>query len=225
MFPILPDEVGLGISIEQEEKIGTSIYKLLVENNPEFEQISHPTVNSALEVIKERLIAGMNYSSYTYKLVLVKNKQVNAYSLPGGYIIICRGLFEFIDSPEELAAVIAHEMGHIEKKHLVSRIIKEFGISLLVSGDAMILGEIGKLAASTAFDRKQEKEADQFALKLLEKSRINPRMLAFFFRKLSTKGLSFDKRLELLMSHPHNSSRIKAAFEYKLTEAIRDKLE
>lgn len=108
-----------------------------------------------------------------------------------GEVYINRGLISFCDSPEQLAAVLAHEIGHVEKRHTISKLIKEFGIGLLFTiisgGDPFLLTDLFHTTVSTAFDRSYEKEADQFALNLLEEAKISPTAMASFFRKLNAK--------------------------------------
>ena len=71
---------------------------------------------------------------------------------------------------------------------------------------------------SNAFDRPKEKEADQFALALLEKSNIAPTAMASFFRKMNRTQLNYNEKMEFLMTHPHNNSRIKTSLNYETSE-------
>ncbi|MCH8319106.1 MAG: M48 family metallopeptidase, partial [Bacteroidetes bacterium] len=120
------------------------------------------------------------------------------------------------------SATTAHEIGHVEHRHVVTKLIKEFGLTLLFSvltgGDAVVLSEIGKTTISTVFDRKQEKEADLYALDMLTKSNISPQSLAAFFRRLKREKGSYNENLEIFMTHPHVNSRIKSSIEYKVPE-------
>ena len=129
------------------------------------------------------------------------------------------GLISFCDSSEQLAAVLAHEIGHVEKRHSVSKLIKEFGINLFFTiisgGNTVLLTGLFHATASTAFDRSYEKEADQFALNLLEEAKISPTAMASFFRKLNRENLGYNERIEFLMTHPQNNARIKSALNYK----------
>ena len=215
LFPIIPVKSKQIISVESECKLGDKLVKEILKDDKNFKPIHKPYTDSCLRVIKDRLLTALGHTEYNYTFLLIENKEVNAYTLPGGYIVIYSGLIEMTDSPEELAAVIGHEMGHVEKRHIISRLMKNLGISVLLSGDTFVLGEIGKTAASTVFDRKQEKEADQFSLKLLDKAHIEPRMLAVFFRKINEDHDAFTNNAEFLMSHPDLDSRIRMALEYK----------
>ena len=222
LFPIFPDKSDFEISIEKEEQLGKLIVDNILFNSSDFMPLSTPQLDTAMVVIKERLLENIGLTDYQYSIKVIDNPQINAFTLPGGNIFVFSGLIQFTEHPEELAAVLAHEIGHVEHRHVVTKLIKEFGLtflfSVLTGGDAVILSEIGKTAVSTVFDRKQEKEADQYALDLLTKSNVSPQSLAAFFRRLKrTKG-GYNENLEIFMTHPHVNSRIKASIEYKVPE-------
>jgi len=202
------------LSIEKEVRLGEA-YVDLILLNPMFGELENERVDSAVKVIGDRLRKGLVHSEYFYSFVVFENEMINAFTVPGGNILISTGLIDFCESPEELAAVMAHEMGHVEERHVISRLIKELGIDILSSGDQYVLGEVTGLLSSTSFDRKQEEEADRFAAELLELSSIEPRTLATFFRKLegeSDKDLM--KHFEIISTHPNFSSRIREALSY-----------
>jgi len=202
------------LSVEKETKIGEYFFDNL-SKDPQFKVIGNIYTDSCLGVIKERLTDSLE-SEYDYSIHIFNNTMINAFALPGGNIMVSSELIMQSEKPEELTAVIAHEMAHIEKKHLIGKLIKDLGLAILLSDDPFLIGEVSRSAASTAYDRRKEKEADLFALNLLEKSSIDPRVLGVFFRKLKEKELDYDKRFEMMMTHPHHDSRIKEALEYEL---------
>src|SRR5690606_14150945 len=108
--------------------------------------LENSAVDSALDVINSRLLDALGNSEYDHHIWVVKNDEVNAVTLPGGYVLVYSGLIRFSESPEEVAAVIAHELGHVEERHVVGRLIKEFGLQILFSvlsgGDAVLVGEL-----------------------------------------------------------------------------------
>ena len=213
------------ISYEQEIELGELISKYLIANNKE-KVLKTPLIDSVMWAVTGRLQKQIQPSEYDYVIQVLDNPQVNAFTLPGGRIYVFSGLLKFCDSPEQLAAVLAHEMGHIEQRHTVDKLVKEFGLkilfSILTGGDSVLLTELWQTVLSTKFDRSQEKEADQFALKLLEDAHISPRSMAAFFRKLNRENLAYDEQLEMLMTHPHNNSRIKSSLEYTTNEGFEE---
>jgi len=138
------------------------------------------------------------------------------------------GLLKYADSPEEVAAVLAHEIGHIEERHVVNKVVKELGITLVLSvlsgGDPGFINEIIQQSISTVFDRKQESAADDYGLKLLEKSHIHPNAMAAIFRKIRDKYASSTfETLEFLSTHPNTNMRIKKSLEYKPKDSFESK--
>jgi len=220
-IPWFPDESSLEYPVESEIALGERIFENLVEDDPNFVVMEDSTVNHAVRVIANRLLDSIGLTEYDYNIVVSKDEGINAYALPGGNIVILSGLIAFAESPEEVAAVLAHEMGHVEERHVVNRLIKEFGLQILFSimagGDAVVLGEVSKTAASTYFDRKQEEEADAFSMDLMYRSKLDPRALAVFFRRLK-REYQIDFELEMFQTHPRINARIKHALEYPVEE-------
>ena len=203
------------LSVEKEESLGES-YVDLILMNPMFRELENETIDSAVDVIGDRLKEGLKQSDYQYRFVVFESEMINAFTVPGGNILISSGLIAFCDSPEELAAVMAHEMGHVEERHVLARLIKELGIDILTSGDQYVLGEVTGILSSTSFDRKQEEAADLFAAELLERSNMEPRILATFFRKLEEESDNeLMKHFEIISTHPNFGSRIRNALSYK----------
>lgn len=210
----------LTISIENEEKLGKLIVDYSIKNDPAITLVHDKKLDSVMRIVSHLLVSKIGKTDFEYTFRIIKGDQINAFTLPGGNIFIYTGLIEFCDSPEHLCSVLAHEIGHVEKRHVMDKLAKELGITLLFSvlggSDHVMISEIGRTATSTVFDRAQEKEADEFAFNLMEQSGINPKSLGAFFRKLSDEYGDSNEHLEILLTHPNNNSRIKASLEYQV---------
>ncbi|MBL4657119.1 MAG: M48 family metallopeptidase, partial [Flavobacteriales bacterium] len=224
-FPIFPEETSLEISIENEEVLGDLLVEEVLYNSPDFIILSNPTLDSAFDQITSRLLDSIGLTDYEYNIQIVENEQINAFTLPGGNIFVYSGLIDFAESPEEVAAVLSHEIGHVEKRHVVSRLIKEFGLNIIFSiatgGDGVILGELSRTALSTVFDRHQEKEADLYGLELMVRAQISPSALAVFFRRIKREMGDYSDLFEIFNSHPNSNSRIKASLEHPVPEGFK----
>ena len=220
LFPVFKDS-SIKVPISTEEKLGKTVLEQFILNNGK-DKISDKYSDSCLSVIKRRILKSVGTTNYEYNLIVVENSTVNAVALPGGYIVVFSGLIDFCDNPDELTAVIAHEIGHIEKKHVINKLIKEFSLALITSNDKFVIGTIARIMASTAFDRKQEEEADKFALQTLTKSKINPRIMGSFFTRIEEKYGSDSKNIEMLSTHPFNNARIKASFDYPIPQDFKE---
>ena len=209
-------DLSYEVSIEQEEELGDLFKEMIWDQYP---AIKDNAADSAFQQIKDRLISALDTSLYRYEFTIIKSDQINAFTIPGGNIYMFSELIKIAETPEEVAAVLAHEIGHAEKRHVVTKLIKELSITAIVSvlsgGDPSILTQVLKDIIGNSFDSKQEEEADKFALELLEKAGISPKSLARFFEHLNEKNLDYDEELEILMTHPHNDKRIEQVRRYK----------
>ncbi len=212
------------LSVEKEEKLSDYLIDNIFDR---YDEVSNSYVDTAMQVITERLLESLDSSDYDYKIWVLNSSEVNAFATLGGNIFVFSGLFDFVKSPEELSVVLAHEIGHVEHRHVVDKLTQKLGLEVLLSiitgGDPLLLSEVSKLLVSTSFDRRKEREADDFALALSEKSGINPRRLAQFFLKISQKQGDITENLEMIMTHPHSNSRIKAASDYELPDEFEEK--
>ncbi|MBV6640500.1 MAG: M48 family metallopeptidase [Cyclobacteriaceae bacterium] len=215
----VPEAPEVAVSIETEMELGDKLAEEVLDN---YTVINSDTVSDAIYKIKDKLLSSIGLTSYDYSFYVVKEEQVNAFATLGGHIFIFSGMIEMAEEPEELAAVLAHEIGHVEERHVVNKLVKEIGVTVLFSilsgGDPVLISEIARAAVSSAFDRSQESEADLFAMKALEKAQISPRYVASIFRRIKEKYGGYDERLEFLMSHPNLNKRIKESLEYPLAD-------
>ncbi len=204
------------LSVENEEKLGELFKDLLIKK---YKAIEGTAADSALQVIAERLLNSVDSSKYDYHFTLIKSDDINAFTIPGGNIYVFSGLIKFCKTPEELAAVLAHEIGHAEKRHVVQKLAEQLSmatvLTVLSGGDPSLVAKILQEIIGNSFGREQETEADDFALALMEKAGIDPISLALFFKRLNDEELSYNKNLELIMTHPHNDKRIDKARRYK----------
>ena len=219
LFRWVPEAPELSVSVETEQELGDLLAEQVLR---EYKALENDTVGEAILIIKKRLLAAIGPTNYDYQLHVLDEPEVNAFATLGGHIFIFSGIIRLSENPEELAAVLAHEMGHVEERHVVNKVIKDLGInvvfSILTGSDPVLVGEIAKATISSSFDRSQETSADQFALKTLEGAAISPRYVSTIFRRLKEKYGEGDNRLDFLMSHPNLNKRIKEALEYPLKE-------
>lgn len=224
---IIPEnfEINL-ISVEQEEKIGELVFKTFFDDS---DIIYEPTLDSAIAIIKNRLLSGVGQSDYEYKIYVIREKDINAFALSGGYIVIFSGLVEFTNSAEELASIISHEIGHIELKHVRDRLLKQIGITtlfLILVNNSNIITEIGKMIISTIFDRQQESDADDYSLKLMLKCKLNPHSIGHCFKRLMKEKEYHSIIPEFLNTHPSTETRIEKSLNFKIPENfIEDSLQ
>lgn len=224
-IPFRPSAPEAAVTIENEQEIGEILMGYYLDD---VNVISDTLVTEAVDKIYDRLLTAIGDTEYDYKIYIVQNDNLNAFASLGGNVVLFSGLLKYADSPEEVAAVLAHEIGHVEKRHVVNKVVKELGVSLVLSlltgGDVGFLNEILQQSVSTVFDREQESEADDFGLNLLENSNIHPNVMAAIFRRIRDEySSSTFESLEFLSSHPNTNKRIKKALKYKTQEGFESK--
>ena len=141
---------------------------------------------------------------------------VNAFALPGNFVVFTRGLIEYADDADEFAGVFAHELGHVTYDHPTRSVYEAAGISVLVSiliGDVTggtLLGLGAEQIFNSTFSREDEREADQFAIRLLNQAGIEASGLGRLFRRRAAEHPETGNRLMgLLASHPPLQERLE----------------
>jgi hypothetical protein len=135
---------------------------------------------------------------------------VNAVTLPGGKIVIFDQLIEKAASPDEVAGVLAHEIGHVEHRDVMESLLRQLGLSVLLGGlDGNVGGYTNALLSAT-YSRGAEERADDFAREALGTAKVSPLPTAEFFRRLSggdsgVRGAA--KVTAYFSSHPMSSDR------------------
>jgi predicted Zn-dependent protease len=209
------------ISKEQEQEWGQTIRSWMTEGE---DVIQHPELDSALQRI-ERRFRTADTLQYDFNFTVIQSEEVNAFALPGGEIVIYSGLIAHCNHPEELAAVIAHEMGHAEKQHVLKRMVGAVGVTTLgqVLGgqNGSVVSDVIQELVLKGFSRSQEEEADQFALLLLKQAQLDPGYLASVFQILADlEEESLDGVPEMLMTHPNVADRIQQATEFAVKNPV-----
>lgn len=220
---IEPEKPDLQISIEDEEKLAELLSLSIFSESIE---LHAPYLDEAMFTITKRLESHIDGTPYEYKFHVIESENINAFATLGGNIFVHSALIEAVENPEELAAVLAHEIGHVEHRHVVNKIVTEIGLSLLfttLSGqDPVLIGEILEATVSNSFSRSHEKEADMYGLALMEKSQISPLYMAHVFRKLKEKSAA-QYVPEILSTHPNINARIQHALEAEVPEDFEAK--
>lgn len=163
----------------------------------------------------DRLVQGAPAGGYAFDLLVLDADFVNAFALPGGYMAVSTGLVRECDSPDEFAAVIAHEMAHVTEKHGLGALLRQYtwGSVLRMMGvsDSMT-GAIAELVISSSFSRDDEREADALGVERLVGADIDPMAMAGFFGKLAKAEDGGDEAggyafTSYISSHPALSER------------------
>ena len=142
---------------------------------------------------------------------VLSSKVPNAFALPGGKVYLLDGLLKKAEKPDEVAGVLAHELGHVKHRDSLRKIIQTGGTSFLVGllfgdvtgGSAVLF--VGRSLFDASYSREQERAADAFAIEVMHKLGRSPRPFGDLLVRVTGEA---DKSLTLLSSHPLTEDRL-----------------
>ena len=153
--------------------------------------VADEAMQQRVKRIGSRLAEVSDRRELVYSFAVIKDKDVNAFSLPGGYVFVNDGLLEITSNDDELAGVLAHEIAHVAARHAVSRFESALGMQLvqlatLAAGGGQAAGGLGVAAqaAQLAYSRDAELEADRLGVKYMNAAGFKPEAMLTFLKKL-----------------------------------------
>ncbi len=187
----------------------------------------------SLERLGRRLTNGLTAEA-DYHITVVNWSLVNAFAAPGGQMLLTNGLIRAAQSPEEVAGVLAHEMGHSIELHPESSIVRALGISAaidIITGGGGSLSGLGTLLLQNSYARQDERSADEQAIRLLRRAGISQFGLADFFERIGRKSGSRNGGTGsptvgidgLFRTHPYpleRARRVRGSRTYTTTPAM-----
>jgi Zn-dependent protease with chaperone function len=173
---------------------------------------------AAVSELLERLAAHWRENPYTLRVVIFEEQAPNAVAFPGGLVVATTGLLDGVASENEIAFVLAHEIGHFRNRDHLRGIGRGVVFGLAMNGlgiggsfaAAQIASAVGSLAA-TGFSREQERDADRFALGLVHAEYGHVAGASDFFVRLADSDGSADSGIaHYLSTHPQSDDRVEA---------------
>lgn len=163
-----------------------------------------------------------------FEVYLSRDSAMNAFALPGGIIVVNRGLLSRAKSPEEVLGVLAHEMAHVEARHTLKAMAGRLGFLVGYLSIAAIAGTDAAGVAAQAgglftlkYSRDDESSADARGMEFLRNARVSPSGMIDFFSRLEVEQAALGKlgaAIELLSTHPLSSERVARIREFAATE-------
>jgi len=162
------------------------------------------------------IVAGGDYANHRFHVEIADEYETNAFAVPGGHIIVTRGLFSSVESENGLSMILAHEMAHHYERHPLRStgrgiVVSIFLLAILgADGSSLLQGFLGNTASITnlAFSRQQETDSDVFASKLLIKFYGHASGAAEFFQYISLEEGTITEVPNFLNTHPATQERI-----------------
>lgn len=208
-------------SINQDAKIGAYWSAYVHKEMP---ILFDDRLTTFIDAIGQKIVSKFpDDRLFDYQFKIIKDPQVNAFALPGGYIFINLGLLQAVQEEAQLASVLGHEMGHVVYRHGTEQLTKAQGWNCCLSLGAAAIGlgsttiEVINLFGQTGllyYGRGAELEADRFGMEALYKINYDVRHMARFFEILFSLQKGKPGLLDKLLStHPPTEERIRQANE------------
>jgi Zn-dependent protease with chaperone function len=202
-------------STEQELKMGRSVAKQIEK---EYKLVEDPLVQQRVADIGKKIAAVSDRQDIDYRFKVLAEDEINAVSLPGGYVYVFKGLIDITADDGELAAVLAHETAHIVARHSVKKIQATMGYTLArllmipvpQSAEVASAADAAFLEFLLGYGREDELLADELGARYAKRAGYDPHSMIAFLRKLE----DHNRRRPLqprsyLKTHPYVPDRIR----------------
>lgn len=198
-----------------EEKLGDLFWDL-INQTEDVDQTAE--VSGSVDTLLTRLCHANHIDRAKIKLHVVRKDMVNAFTLPDDHLVILTGLVNETQNEAELLGVIGHELGHVEKNHVMKKLVKEIGISVLISmtkgGSGEAIRQAVKMLTSSAYDRDLEREADMAAVDYLINAEVDPEPFANLLYRLSVNEEKIPRQVFWISTHPDSKERAETIVDY-----------
>lgn len=208
----LPEIAAPLVPHEAKRSLGIAVGEWIF---PDEKRCISPGGLEPLRALGERLRLAARIQ-HPLEITIVDTPMVNAFAAPGGVVMLTSGLIEKARDPDQVAGVLAHEIGHVEHDHATVGVLRSMGLTamlqLLTGGSGMeMLASAGGTLAALSYSRAAEEEADAAGVAMLEASGVNADGLSRFFEALQ-KDMSDDGGLfpSWLGTHPPTEARREA---------------
>jgi predicted Zn-dependent protease len=208
------------LSIEEEKKIGEKFLKAALS---QLRLIQDPEVVGYVNRVGQDVVKHLEAHNFTYHFYVVDSSVLNAFAAPAGYVFMNRGLIEIMDDEGELAAILAHEIAHVQSRHIAQRMARARALNLAAlggmlagifmggeAGAAAIAGsQAGATSAMLSYSRQDEEEADRKGLRYLEAADYSGEDFVKIMRKMGQDSWKAGGRIPTyLTTHPGVSERV-----------------
>jgi predicted Zn-dependent protease len=208
------------VTTQQEEQIGQQYSQQI---NQQLPLLRDSYTNQYINQLGRQIAAQADPRGIPYTFYVVNSDVVNAFSIPGGYVYVNRGLIERADNVAQLAGVLSHEIGHVVERHSITQMQRAQNANTLLSvlygvllrrnpsGVEQAGIQVGGGAVFAGYSRDAERQADHDAIIFMTRAGYNPNQLPVFFEKLMSLEQSQPSKIESwFATHPGSQERVQA---------------
>jgi predicted Zn-dependent protease len=218
--PSFAASIGTYLAPEEEIELGD---QFLARIESQYELVEYPYINEYINDLGTHIGRQIEVPYFSLNFYVVKEHIINAFAAPGGHVFIFSDLVLLLDDVDELACILAHELGHVSARHLAARIerSKKIGIAtmagvlagILVGGKAagaLVTGSIAAgLQAELGYSREDERQADQIGFRLADTSGFDPSGMVTVLKKIQREQwYGGDAVPSYLQTHPGAPERM-----------------
>lgn len=227
LVPLIALPLSGCVSEQREREMGDL---MAVDMNAQLPLLRDPVLNAYVSSLGNAMAAVSDRPDLEYRFYVVNTPIVNAFALPGGHIYLTRGLIEQTTTGSELAAALAHEIGHVAERHGVAKMERHLRTGSVVSvlynvilgGEPEILRqdalEIGGALWSARHSRRAERQADARAIDYLRRAGLEPEAMVNLLASLAdVQGVDSSAAAGWFSSHPLTTERMD-----EVREAIQE---
>ncbi|PVY41742.1 M48 family metallopeptidase [Pontibacter virosus] len=208
--PALADRVAMHFPQSYERTLGEQLYTKMLQGYQVNEEKT-AALNDYLHALDTDL-------DYPITAAVVSSEEVNAFAIPGGYVVVYEGILDKMEHHEELAALMGHELAHIQNRHSLRAMARSLSYYMLasvlfgdVSGVAAVLVDNASALRNLEYSRSLELEADREGLELLRRNELNQQGIVLLMERLHM-GSEYEM-LAFVSTHPNTGDRIKVLNE------------
>lgn len=206
-------------SIDEDLKIGQQVAAELEADSSVIilDEQRYDTAYRIIRAITDKVLASNDIqyrTEFPWQVKIIQDDNtLNAFCAPGGYIYVYTGLIKYLDTEDQLAGVMGHEIAHADKRHVTDNMTKAYGYETLLGiffgKDQGALAGIAKGLVNLSYSRKAEREADDFSVKYLCDTEYQSNGAAGFFEKIIAEGQN-SAPPQFLSTHPNPDNRVEA---------------
>jgi len=209
------------LTYEEERKLGEQVLR---EVERKYQLIRDSLILGYLNALGQATLRQAGPQPYPFRFYLLKDPQLNAFSVPGGHIFLTTGIVEILETEGELAGLLGHEIAHVTRHHISKQMEQQKKIGMasmaaavlgLFAGDPRIAGAVltGSMATAQTlalkFSREDEEEADKYGFKYMSSDGFDPKHMISLFDKLRRWGSFGGEGIPAyMMTHPLTGDRM-----------------
>ena len=219
---VSPGPARAAFTTDDEKKLGKEFYEKLDASDV---LIKDPLVNNYISALGTKILSQGHKAPFEFRFSVIRNSAVNAFATPGGYVYVNRGLVTLVENESELASVLAHEIAHVNARHIAQIIDKSTKINIAALAAILagaFLGASGEVSAAITgfsmaaattmtlkYSREHEEEADRLGMTYLVGAGYDGRAMLEFLKMMRRYEFYSNSIPSYFLTHPGTDERIQ----------------